>query len=38
MGVNVVVPVSLSVENSQSIGEDTYVVYPFIKERSIPER
>lgn len=30
-GVNVVTPVSLSVENPQSIGEDTYVVYPFIK-------
>jgi len=30
-GVNIVTPVSLSVENPQSIGEDTYVVYPFIK-------
>jgi len=30
-GVNVVTPVSLSVENPQSIGEDTYVVYPYIK-------
>lgn len=29
-GVNIVVPVNLATENPTSIGEETYVVYPFI--------
>ncbi|MEC5425716.1 phosphotransferase [Virgibacillus sp. C22-A2] len=30
-GINVVTPVQLNKENPQTMGDDTYVVYPFIK-------